>query len=137
MESAEQRLLLLISRLQHLIQADANAYAGVIQAYRLPKTDPSRATAISANLMLATRVPLETAELAREAASRLRALLMQAKPSVASDLRVGLLMALAAIQGGLENVRANLKYIRNQLFTEDILRRVNDIEQSLVELKGL
>lgn len=137
LESAEQRLLLLISRLQHLIQADANAYAGVIQAYRLPKTDPSRATAISANLMLATRVPLETAELAREAASRLRALLMQAKPSVASDLRVGLLMALAAIQGGLENVRANLKYIRNQLFTEDILRRVNDIEQSLVELKGL
>lgn len=137
LESTGQRLLDLGSQLQRLIQADANAYAKVIQAYRLPKTDPSRATAIAAALELATKVPLETAEMAREVASLLRMLLAQTKPSVASDLKVGLFMALAAVQGGLENVMENVKSIKNHRLIEDILGHVKAIEQSLVELKGL
>jgi len=109
----------------------------VVRAYRLPKTDPGRPEAISTSLRIATEVPLETAALATEAASLLRALLPQTKPAVASDLKVGLLLALAAIEGALENVKTNLKSKKNQSLDKDLAIRIQAITQSLVELKGL
>ena len=135
--AVEQRLLALRADLQRLIQSDADAYAGVVTAYRLPKEDPARAATISANLATATEVPLETVTLATEAASLLRKLIPLTKPSVASDLKVGLLMALAAIEGGLENVKTNLKSIRNQDVLRKSVDRIREIEQSLVELRRL
>ncbi|MGH7235587.1 MAG: glutamate formimidoyltransferase [Nitrospiraceae bacterium] len=135
--SAERRLTTLREKLQGLIQADADAYASVVRAYRLPKTDPARPEAISASLRIATEVPLETAALATEVASLLRALLPQTKATVASDLKVGLLLALAAIEGALENVKTNLKSQRNQSLNKDLATRIQAITQSLVELKGL
>lgn len=135
--SAERRLTALREKLQGLIQADADAYARVVRAYRLPKSDPPRAEAISTSLRIATEVPLETAALASEVASLLRALLPQTKPAVASDLKVGLLLALAAIEGALENVKTNLKSQNNQSLNKDLAIRIQAITQSLVELKGL
>ena len=135
--SAERRLTALREKLQGLIQADADAYASVVRAYRLPKTDPARPEAISASLRIATEVPLETAALATEVAALLRALLPQTKPTVASDLKVGLLLALAAIEGALENVKTNLKSQKNQSLNKDLAIRIQAITQSLVELKGL
>ncbi|MGH9316284.1 MAG: cyclodeaminase/cyclohydrolase family protein, partial [Thermoanaerobaculia bacterium] len=133
--SAERRLTALREKLQGLIQADADAYASVVRAYRLPKTVPARPEAISASLRIATEVPLETAAHATEVASLLRALLPQTKATVASDLKVGLLLALAAIEGALENVKTNLKSQTNQSLTKDLATRIQVITQSLVELK--
>ncbi|MGH7208692.1 MAG: cyclodeaminase/cyclohydrolase family protein, partial [Nitrospiraceae bacterium] len=135
--SAERRLTALRKKLQGLIQADADAYAGVVRAYRLPKTDPARSEAISTSLRIATEVPLETAAMASEVASLLRGLLPHTKPTMASDLKVGLLLALAAIEGALENVRTNMKSQKNQSLTKDLAIRTQAITQSLVELKGL
>ena len=56
---------------------------------------------------------------------------------MASDLKVGLLLALAAIEGALENVKTNLKSQKNQSLTKDLAIRIQAITQSLVELKGL
>jgi len=135
--SMERRLTALREKLQGLIQADADAYASVVRAYRLPKTDPARPEAISTSLRIATEVPLETAALATEVASLLRALLPQTKATVASDLKVGLLLALAAIEGALENVKTNLKTQKNQSLNKDLAIRIQAITQSLVELKRL
>ena len=135
--SMERRLTALREKLQGLIQADADAYASVVRAYRLPKTDPARPEAISTSLRIATEVPLETAALATEVASLLRALLPQTRPAVASDLKVGLLLALAAIEGALENVKTNLKTQKNQSLNKDLAIRIQAITQSLVELKRL
>jgi glutamate formiminotransferase/glutamate formiminotransferase/formiminotetrahydrofolate cyclodeaminase len=135
--ATEHRLVEVGERLKGLIQADADAYAGVVQAYRLPKTDGTRAGAISAALRKATEVPLETAGLACEAASLLRGLLPKTKPTVASDLKVGLLMALAAIEGGLENVAINLKAQANQGLLSEIAPRIKALHEHLVELKRL
>ncbi len=137
LQAAERRLQELSDRLRGLIQADADAYAGVVTAYRLPKTDPSRPSAIATSLRVASEVPLETATLASEAATLLRTLLAQTKPTVAPDLKVGLLMARAAIEGGIENVYANLKSQTNQSVVNDLTRRARVIEQCLVELKSL
>ncbi|MBI5410679.1 MAG: glutamate formimidoyltransferase, partial [Nitrospirae bacterium] len=137
LERTERRLIEISTRLQALVQADAEAYEGVLRAYRLPKTDPSRPDRISAGLQAATEVPLETASLACETAGLLRFLIPRTKPSVSSDLKVGLFMVKAAIQGGLENVAANLKVQTNQILTNECAVKMKGIKESLEELKGL
>lgn len=137
LEATARRLIELRDKLRNLTQADADAYAGVMEAYRAPKTDPGRAEMISASLRLATQVPLEIAALACDVASLLRGLHGRTKAAAASDLKVGLLMALAAIEGGLENVRVNLKSQRNQSIIDAISPQVSRITERLVELKGL
>jgi glutamate formiminotransferase/formiminotetrahydrofolate cyclodeaminase len=137
LKASEHRLQLLSAELTQLVQADADAYTGVVQAYRMLKSDPERPTAILENMRTATLVPLKTAELANDVATLLLSLREKVKPSVSSDLKVGLLMALAAIQGGLENVHTNVKQSKNPLLDREIANRVHIIEQSLVELKTL
>jgi formiminotetrahydrofolate cyclodeaminase len=137
LKSSEHRLQLLTAELTQLVQADADAYTGVVQAYRMPKSDSGRPAAILENMRTATLVPLKTAELAKDVATLLLSLREKAKPSVSSDLKVGLLMALAAIQGGLENVNTNVKQSKNQSLDREIANRIHIIEQSLVELKTL
>lgn len=137
LEASEHRLQTLASALKGLVQADADAYAGVVKAYRMPKSDPSRPSAISDNLRIATFVPLKTAELTNEVATLLLTLRQKTKPSVSSDLKVGLLMAIAAMESGLENVSTNVEQIKNQSLEREMAGRIRIIEQSLVELRRL
>lgn len=131
------RLVELRSELASLVQQDVDAYADVLEAYRLPKTDASRSHAISERFIPATLVPIKTAELAQEVGSLLQLLHPMIKPSVLSDLRVGLFMAVAAIEGGLENARTNVKHIESQSLKKEIADRIASVEQCLVELKSL
>jgi glutamate formiminotransferase/glutamate formiminotransferase/formiminotetrahydrofolate cyclodeaminase len=137
LKANEHRLQMLAAELKDLVQADADAYAGVVRAYRMLKSDPGRQAAIVQNLRTATLVPLKTAELANDVAMLLLALRQKTKPSVSSDLKVGLLMARAAIEGGLENVNTNVKQSKIQSVNSEIANRVHILEQSLVELKRL
>lgn len=137
LEASEHRLHMLAAELKELVQADAEAYAGVVQAYRMLKSDTGRPGAILENLRTATLVPLRTAERANDVATLLVSLREETKPSVSSDLKVGLLMALAAMEGGLENVRTNIKQTKIQSLDSEIANRVHIVEQSLVELKKL
>jgi glutamate formiminotransferase/formiminotetrahydrofolate cyclodeaminase len=137
LKSLEHGLIRLTSDLTSLIQQDADVYNGVLQAYRLPKTDVNRSLTIEENFMAATMIPLRTAELACEVGALLAALRPLTKPSVASDLRVGLFMVIAALEGGLENTRTNIKHITDQLFGVKISDRLTVLEQSLVELRRL
>ncbi|HKN88513.1 MAG TPA: glutamate formimidoyltransferase [Nitrospiraceae bacterium] len=137
LEASEHRLQALASALKKLVQADADAYAAVVKAYRMPKIDPSRPAAISDNLRTATLVPLKTAELTNDVAALLLALRQKAKSSVSSDLRVGLLMSIAAMEAGLENVSVNVKHLKDQALEREMAGRIRIIEQSLVELRRL
>ncbi|MEW6246734.1 MAG: cyclodeaminase/cyclohydrolase family protein [Nitrospirota bacterium] len=133
----ERRLVELGEKLRRLMQADADAYEDVLRAYRLPKTDQTRADAISAALRKATEVPLETAVLAAETGALLRALLSRVKSSVATDVKVGLRMAVAAIEGARENVTVNIKTQTNQEVVSLISTKLQAVERSLEELKRL
>ena len=134
----EERLLSELSeRLRRLIETDAEAFQGVLRAYRLPKTDQARADTITKSLEAATEVPLETAELAGEAATILRKLTSKTKPAVASDLSVGLSMAFAAMEGGIANVETNVQVQKNQQLKEQALKRLSAIKRNLEELRSL
>ncbi len=133
----EQRLLELSRQLHRLVQADTDVYTELTDAYKIPKQHPDRLHAISIALQHATEVPLEIAELSCEVARFLHTLRERGKPTIQSDLTVGLTVAIAAAQAGLVTVRTNINAQRNQQFIENIRVRIAKATESLEELKSL
>jgi glutamate formiminotransferase len=134
---AEHRLDEIGRRLSELLQADGEAYRKFIEAARLPKSDPTRPTALSSALHVATEIPLEIAERSAEAGALLHACSGGVKPRVQSDLRVGLLMALAAGEAGMHTAKENLKVQPNQRLRRAVQQRILHVSQYLEDLRGL
>lgn len=133
----EQRLLELSRQLHRLVQADSEVYTGLMDAYKMPKQHPDRLHAISIALQRATEVPLEIAELSCEVARLLHMLRKGAKPTIHSDLTVGLTIALATAQAGLVTARTNTNAQRNQQLINSVQPRIEKAMESLEELKVL
>ena len=133
----EQDLAQLKDRLRQLIQADADAYATLSDAYKIPKLDPDRQTSITLALHRATEIPLNIAEAACEAGRLLHTICESAKPLIRSDLTVGLHMAIAAASAGLFTAKTNIQYQSNPQLTDRVLSRIKDCERSLEDLKAL
>jgi len=97
-----------ITKLRGLADADAAAYTAVSAAYKLPKDSPARATAITAALLEAARVPLETARAAARVAALAAAVAERGNQNAVSDAGVASLLADAACRGAAYNVRINV-----------------------------
>jgi glutamate formiminotransferase/formiminotetrahydrofolate cyclodeaminase len=101
----------LVRRLAALKDEDAAAYAGVSDAYKLPKDTASqvavRTAAIQAGLMKAAEVPLETARWCGEVAELAAICAEKGNANAASDAGVAALLAEAACRGAAYNVRIN------------------------------
>ncbi|HEU5407059.1 MAG TPA: glutamate formimidoyltransferase [Nitrospira sp.] len=133
----EQRLLELSEQLYRLVQADTKVYRGLMDAYKMPKQHPDRPHAISIALQRATEVPLEITELSCEVAQLLHTLRDGAKPSIHSDLTVGLTIAIAAARAGLVTVLTNTNAQQNQQLVNAVQFRIAKAAESLEELKML
>jgi glutamate formiminotransferase/formiminotetrahydrofolate cyclodeaminase len=100
------------ARLSALVKADADAYAAVSAAYKLPKAAPeelaARDAAIQASLMRAAEVPLETARACAAVAELAATCAEKGNTNAASDAGVAALMAEAACRGAAYNVRINV-----------------------------
>jgi glutamate formiminotransferase/glutamate formiminotransferase/formiminotetrahydrofolate cyclodeaminase len=136
-QGVEHRLSEIGRRLRELMQADGDAYHRYIQATRLAKTDRTRSAILSSALHLATEIPLEIAEQATEAGVLLHACLAEVKPRVRSDVTVGVILAIAAADGGRHTVAENLNIQQNQRLKSSILDRVQQMTNRLEELRGL
>lgn len=134
---AEHRLLAISQGLLHLVQADGEAYRHFVQAMKLPAQEPTRPTAVSTALHVATEIPLEIAELSTEAGILLHACRKHARSTIQSDITVGIIMAVAATQAGLHTVKENLKAQTNQRLKSALQTRVTRATRRLEELKGL
>jgi glutamate formiminotransferase/glutamate formiminotransferase/formiminotetrahydrofolate cyclodeaminase len=133
----EQRLLELSRQLHRLVQADTDVYTELTDAYKIPKQHPDRLHAISIALQHATEVPLEVAELSCEVARFLHTLRERGKPTIQSDLTVGLTIAIAAAQAGLVTARTNTNAQRNQQLAEIVRLRITRATENLEELRSL
>jgi glutamate formiminotransferase/formiminotetrahydrofolate cyclodeaminase len=102
----------LSQRLNELVALDAQSYAAVSSAYKLPKDTPEqqekRATAITEALVGASEVPLETARAAAEVASLAEVAASKGNTNAVSDAGVAALLAEAACRGAAYNVRINV-----------------------------
>jgi glutamate formiminotransferase/formiminotetrahydrofolate cyclodeaminase len=97
-------------RLGALVAEDADAYAVVSDAYKLPKDgDPAaREAAIRAALVTAAEVPLETARLCRDVTRLAVACATRGNTNAVTDAGVAALLAEASCRGAAYNVRINV-----------------------------
>jgi formiminotetrahydrofolate cyclodeaminase len=138
LDESLEALAHLRDRAVELIDDDAEAYASVIQAYRLPKgTDEERATrkiATQNALRGAADVPLEVMLICQAGLTAAVDVAGHGNPAAASDVGVAVELLLAGQRGASLNVAANLSAIDDQGFVagaSDELRRLQHAAQLL------
>lgn len=103
------------SELLNLVQVDANAYAAVVRARRLPRDSElerqARDVQVAAALREATRAPLAIARIAREVMGLAERLAPIGSRNAVSDVGVAALLAAGSLRGAALNVRINLPYL--------------------------
>jgi glutamate formiminotransferase/formiminotetrahydrofolate cyclodeaminase len=111
-KTVAQRAAALGKRLSALVELDAQAYGAVSVAYKLPKETPEQAAqrdaAITAALIGASEVPLETARACAEVAELAEIAATKGNSNAVSDAGVAGLLAQAACLGAAYNVRINI-----------------------------
>ncbi len=121
---ALDRLEALTEELKQSIDRDAAGFEAVRTARRIPKEDAGRDQAIQEALREATETPLRVAELAAEIRSLIAELAPITSPSMASDLKVGALLAQAALEGARANVEINLSDVTDPSYVASARRRL-------------
>jgi formiminotetrahydrofolate cyclodeaminase len=128
LDAARAKIVEFRNKLIDLIDRDADAYDGVVEAYRLPKgTDTEKAarkTAIQAALKLASEVPLETFLVTIEVMRAAATVAEAGNLSARTDIAVAIQLLQTASQGAVFNIEANLGSVTEQAFVEGIVRQV-------------
>lgn len=131
MQAILARVELLQRDLRDLAQSDIDAYARVIDAYKLPQaTDAEKSTrerAIQSALKHASDVPLRVAEHCANVLALARPVAEKGSQNAASDAGVGALMAEAGLRGAAFNVSINLAAIKDEAFVRRHRARVAEL----------
>jgi formiminotetrahydrofolate cyclodeaminase len=99
-----------------------------MKAYKAAKTDPAGSDMlVDAALKLATGVPLSVAEKAHEVVQIAQSLFAISNPNMKSDLTTAKALASAAITGALANVEINLAALKDQVFADEVRKKVHII----------
>ena len=124
--------------LSELIQKDAEAFDGVMRAYRLPKETEEqkreRESSIQAATLEAAQVPLKTCQ---EALKVLRLAVVAAEKgnkNAITDAGTASALAVAAIASAGVNVRINLQSLTENSIREKLSIQLNGIESETCEL---
>jgi formiminotetrahydrofolate cyclodeaminase len=124
LDGARRRLLTLRKELVDLVDRDAAAYDLVVSAFKKPKTTDSekaaRKAAIAAALRAATDVPLETMRACAEVLGVGKTVAEHGNLSAASDVGVGLHLAMAGLTGGRMNVETNLSSLGDEAYATSL-----------------
>jgi methenyltetrahydrofolate cyclohydrolase len=145
-ESVNAEMLFVLPRaeslqqeLRDLIQADIDAYARVMDCYKLPKeTDADKAArtqAIQESLKHASLVPLRVAEYCSDVLDLARVVAEKGNKNAASDGAVGALMAQAGLRSAAFNVSINLGGIKDASFVKEHRARVDELVASAEKIK--
>ena len=114
-----------------LVDADARAYTAVSDAYKLPKEPEEalvrRTTAITAALLGASRVPLETARACAAVAELAATVATKGNTNAVSDAGVAALLADAACRGAAYNVRINVAALDDKSLGEALVAEAKEL----------
>src|SRR5208283_3674958 len=130
LSEAIARLGALREELKAAIDADAESYNSVMQAYKLAKTLSAQEgeASIEAALKQATSVPLGVAEKAQKVAQIAAGLQATTNPNMKSDLITAQALAQAAITGALANVEINLTSLKDAGFVAEVRKRAESLK---------
>lgn len=136
------------AELLDLAERDADAYAAVVRARRMPRNSEERTTGLAAATLEATRVPLRAAEVALEVLALARRIAPIGNGHAISDVGVAAQLASACIRGAALNVHINVPSLaadepmrrdapaRLDLLTTDALREEVGILAIVTERMG-
>ncbi len=114
---ARRRLLAARVELAALVDRDAEAYAEVVQAYRLPKATDAEQTARRAAIERALRgaidAPLAVMRACASCAREAEVVARHGSPAASSDVGVALELLGAALRGAQLNVEINLGSLKD------------------------
>ena len=121
------------------IDRDSDAYTGVLDAFRLPKSSAqeiqTRTHAIQKALQHASRVPLETAELAARVIDLAARVVKKGNPNAVTDGAVAGMLARTAVLAGVMNVRINLASIQDNEFANRMAEQVEALETTVKKVE--
>ena len=123
------------------ITADAEAYAQVAAAMKLPRdTDAQkkeRTRVMQAALKGAADVPLKVAEAAAAVARLSLPAAEQGNPNAVSDAGVAVVLADAAAQSAALNVKINLAWIEDDTFKRDAWTRIEAVHSETARQRDI
>lgn len=108
------------------IDADAEAFAPLAQAYRIPKDDPSRAETLERCLHAAAQPPMEVLRLCCRAIGLHAQLLEKGSAMLLSDVGTGTALCRGALCGAALNVRVNTRLMTDRAFADAINAEVDE-----------
>jgi formiminotetrahydrofolate cyclodeaminase len=117
LSGAGTRCTALADTLASLVDRDAEAYNGVMAAFKLPKSTDEEKAARSARIQEATRhateTPLDVMRGCHAALGEARTIAPLGNPNASSDLQVALELLRAAVRGAGFNVEINLGSLKD------------------------
>lgn len=123
------------SNLLQLVDADTDAFNGIISAFRLPKTSIEdkkiRKKAIFNATIKAIEVPMRTIEIAASTLDLVKAMVEHGNPNSISDAAVGALCVRAAVEGAALNVKINALGIDDEVLKNEYIEKANLSVQSV------
>jgi len=117
------RLSQIREELKSAIDADAESFKNVIEAFKSAKEGASADDMVDSALKQATNVPLLVAERASEVLKIIDTLPPITSPNMKSDLVTGAALARAAVGGALANVDINLQSLKDLDFVTRVSTR--------------
>jgi len=132
LKKAKTQLTVLHSELLTYIEKDAEAYGRVLAAYKLPKSTlketEHRRAEIQAAALSAIEIPIKISAACIAALEPGKMLLPKVKQGVLGDLKIGLLVTKAGIEGSLAVARINLPLIKDDKLVKDLQARIAELQ---------
>jgi formiminotetrahydrofolate cyclodeaminase len=126
-----EELKRLMEEFRGLADDDAIAYQGFISTLKIPKEDPQRKTRIEESLQKATLIPLSVADKGIKLLSIIEGIIPDVNKKTLPDLKVGILMAVCAVEGAVEYVIVNTASLSEQTFIRSCKVKTDQIKTSL------
>ena len=121
------------AQLTEMIKKDGEAFDKVMAARKLPKDNDEEIKKRDAEMIAASKiaalVPLETAKLSLQVLELSKSVAEKGNVNSVSDAGVSALMAKAAIEGAIYNVKINIGSLEEKDFVEGLHREVAELQE--------
>ncbi len=126
-----EELKRLMEEFRGLADDDTIAYKCFISTLKIPKDNPQRKVKIEESLQKATLIPLSVAEKGIKLLSIIEGIIPDVNRKTLPDIKVGILMAICAVEGAVEYVLVNTASLSEQTFKESCKEKTDQIKTSL------
>lgn len=139
MEGNQAEIEKVVEKLTALIDEDATAFDGVMNAFKLPKGTEEekkiRRNAIEQGYKDALEVPLRCSRLCLKILELQNVFAEYGNVNAITDVGIGTLLAYSGLEGALFNVTINLKGIKDKEYVNEMESTRNSLLQKGKELK--